>query len=214
MKQKIYVLVSVYIAVACILCVRQAVAESATDIVTTAGVKGGLIVHLGCGDGTLTTELHVNDRYLVHGLDTSLENIRRAREHIQAKKLAGQVSVDMLRSDRLPYVDNMVNLLVAEDLGGISMEEVMRVLVPDGAAYIKKDGEWTKTVKSRPEEIDEWTHFLHGPDGNAVRCTGFRRRTPVPYAMGRRAAVRQNSQPRFIGKCYGIIRGASVLYFR
>lgn len=168
MKQTIHVLVSVHIAVAYILCVGPAGAESATDIVAAAGVKGGLVVHLGCGDGTLTTELRVNDRYLIHGLDTSSENIRRAREHIQAKKLAGRVSVDTLRSDRLPYVDNMVNLVVAENLGDISMEEVMRVLVPDGVAHIKKDGEWTKKVKPRPDEIDEWTHFLHGPDGNAV----------------------------------------------
>jgi hypothetical protein len=168
MKRTIHVLVSVHIAVAYILCVGPAGAESATDIVAAAGVKGGLVVHLGCGDGTLTTELRVNDCYLIHGLDTNSENIRRAREHIQAKKLAGRVSVDTLRSDRLPYVDNMVNLVVAENLGDISTEEVMRVLVPDGVAHIKKDGEWTKKVKPRPDEIDEWTHFLHGPDGNAV----------------------------------------------
>ena len=30
------------------------------------------------------------------------------------------------------------------------------------------DGQWTKTIKPRPNEIDKWTHWLHGPDGNAV----------------------------------------------
>ncbi len=39
----------------------------ARDILTGSGVKGGLIVHLGCGEGSFTAALRVNDRYLVHG---------------------------------------------------------------------------------------------------------------------------------------------------
>jgi len=57
---------------------------------------------------------------------------------------------------------------VAEDLGGVPMSEVMRVLVPNGVAYVRTGAEWQKTIKPRPEDIDEWTHWLHGPDGNAV----------------------------------------------
>ena len=47
-------------------------------------------------------------------------------------------------------------------------KEVMRVLAPNGVAYVKSGAGWTKTVKPRPDEIDEWTHWLHGADGNAV----------------------------------------------
>jgi outer membrane protein assembly factor BamB len=68
----------------------------------------------------------------------------------------------------LPYVDNLVNLIVAEDLADGLMDEAMRVLAPNGVAFIKEDGTWKKTIKPRPEEIDEWTHFLHDPSGNAV----------------------------------------------
>ena len=32
------------------------------DIPTESGVQGGLIVHLGCGEGELTGALRVNDR--------------------------------------------------------------------------------------------------------------------------------------------------------
>ena len=28
--------------------------------------------------------------------------------------------------------------------------------------------QWTKTVKPWPDDVDEWTHWLHGPDNNAV----------------------------------------------
>jgi outer membrane protein assembly factor BamB len=64
--------------------------------------------------------------------------------------------------------DNLVNLIVSEDLGKIPPNEVMRVLAPNGVAYIKTGSKWTKTVKPRPKEIDEWTHYLHDASGNAV----------------------------------------------
>ncbi|MCK4277319.1 MAG: PQQ-binding-like beta-propeller repeat protein, partial [Phycisphaerae bacterium] len=61
-----------------------------------------------------------------------------------------------------------MNLVVSEDLGAIGMSEVMRVLCPNGVAYIRENGKWTKTVKPRPREIDDWTHYLHDASNNAV----------------------------------------------
>ena len=136
----------------------------AVDILDVSGVQGGLVVHIGCGDGKLTAALHAGDGYLVHGLDTDAEQLATAREHIRSLGLYGKVSVDQFNGRRLPYVDNLVTLLVAEDLGEVSVDEVMRVLAPLGVAYV--GGEMI--VKPWPTEIDEWTHFLHGPDNNAV----------------------------------------------
>ncbi|UCE48006.1 MAG: hypothetical protein JSW47_20705, partial [Phycisphaerales bacterium] len=34
-----------------------------------SGVRGGLVVHLGCGEGELTATLGAADAYIVHGLD-------------------------------------------------------------------------------------------------------------------------------------------------
>ena len=142
--------------------------RQAQEILRESGVKGGLIVHIGCGPGKLTASLRRNDSFLVHGLDTETESVEEARKYIQSVNLYGPVSADRLRSRRLPYIDNLVNLVVSEDLGNISMDEVMRVLCPDGVAYIKKGGTWQKTVKPRPKEIDEWTHYLHDSSNNAV----------------------------------------------
>jgi len=143
--------------------------ETAKEILDAAGIKGGLIVHLGCGDGKLTAALRANDSYMVHGLDADAKNVEAARKHIQSLGLYGKVSVEQWTDKRLPYADNLVNLLVSENLGGIPMDEVMRVLAPLGAAYIKsEDGAWTKTVKPWPKEIDEWTHHLHDAGDNAV----------------------------------------------
>ena len=141
-----------------------AYAADARSILDPAGVRGGLVVHLGCGDGKLTAALRACDSYLVHGLDTDAANIAKARKHVDGLGLSGKVSVARLTGARLPYVDNLVRLVVAEDLGAVPMAEVMRVLCPNGVAYVAGK----KTVKPRPSELDEWTHFLHDASGNPV----------------------------------------------
>ena len=141
---------------------------SAREILRLTGVQGGLVVHLGCGDGKLTTELRANNSYVVHGLDTNPENIARARKHIRSLDLYGPVSVEQWNGTSLPYASNLINLLVSERPPSVPMAEVMRVLCPYGVAYVKQDGKWIKKVKPSPDDIDEWTHYLHGPDNNAV----------------------------------------------
>ncbi|MCU0917308.1 MAG: class I SAM-dependent methyltransferase [Planctomycetes bacterium] len=136
-------------------------AEEARQILDRTGIRGGLVVHLGCGDGTLTAALHANDSFLVHGLDA---DVTAAREYLRSLGLYGPVSVEPWTGDRLPYVGNLVNLVVADRLGRIPMAEVLRVLVPNGVALIGGQ----KTVKPWPKAIDQWTHYLHGPDNNAV----------------------------------------------
>lgn len=143
-------------------------AGTAQEIIAASGIKGGLVVHVGSGDDVSIADFFLNDGFLVHGLYLGEAAVAQARDHIKKKNLYGKVSVQSWDRDYLPYADNMVNLLVAEDLIDISAEEVMRVLVPRGVAYIKSETGWDRTVKPWPGEIDEWTHFLHGPDNNAV----------------------------------------------
>ena len=142
--------------------------EQAGRILDAAGIKGGLVIHLGCGDGKLTAALRASDGYLVHGLDTDAANVDEARRHIRSLGLYGKVSADRFDGHELPYIDNLANLLVAEDPGEVPVTEVMRVLAPNGVAYVKLGGRWTKKVKPRPDGIDEWTHYLHDPQGTMV----------------------------------------------
>jgi outer membrane protein assembly factor BamB len=142
--------------------------QQARRILDATNIKGGLIVHIGCGDGKLTAALHKGDSYLVHGLDTDVQAVRTAREHIRKLGIYGPVSVDIFDGKRLPYVDNLVNLIVAEDSGDVPEAELMRVLAPGGTLYAKKGSRWNKIIKLWPENIDEWTHYLHDASGNAV----------------------------------------------
>jgi len=142
--------------------------DLAEHILGETGVQGGVIVHLGCGDGRLTAALLANDQYLVHGLDADIADVRRARENILSLGRYGKVSVVAFDGGHLPYADNVVNLLVASRLGEVDMAEATRVLVPNGVAYVNADGVWRKTVKPWPPEMGQWSHHLHGPDGNPV----------------------------------------------
>jgi len=146
--------------------------DQAAAILNAVKVKGGLIVHLGCGNGRLTASLRVNSSYLVHGLDTSSERVAQARKYVQKAGLYGPVSVDLFNGKHLPYADSLVNLLVVSGTDGrVSREEIARVLCPGGVALTvnpKSEIRNPKWVRPWPEDIDEWTHFLHGPDNNAV----------------------------------------------
>ena len=171
-RTSIFTVVSILVFVSCISSPAPAqtveLTSMARQILDATGVKGGLVVHIGCGDGKLTAALHANDSYLIHGLDTEGKNVRAAIDYIKSLGLYGKVSVERLADERLPYVDSLVNLVVSENLGQIPLEEVMRVLVPGGVAYIRRNGDWTKTLKSWPNEIDQWSHFLHDASNNAV----------------------------------------------
>ena len=138
------------------------------DILKATGVRGGIVVHLGCGDGKLTAELRVSDSYTVHGLDAKAGNVAAARDRLAKTGLHGPVSVERLTGQRLPYADRLVNLVVVEDRGDVTIDEVIRVLVPGGVAYVKQGDAWKKTVKPQSDQLDEWSHFLHDAGNNAV----------------------------------------------
>jgi outer membrane protein assembly factor BamB len=142
----------------------------AAGILQQSGVSAGFFVHFGAGDGELTAALRQNDATQVHGLlrKPNASRLGAIRTRVRDAGQYGNVSFDQFSGPELPYVDNLVNLFVSEDLGDLSMDEVLRVLVPNGVAMIKSDGQWQKTIKPRPGNIDEWSHYLHDATGNSV----------------------------------------------
>jgi len=161
-----------------------AVGQSARRILDATGTRGGLVVHVGCGDGRLTAALHAGSSFVVHGLALDQTDAEAARDRLQSQGIYGPVSVAVWSGGALPYTDNLVQLLVA-DLDALGQRapaeaEMLRVLSPQGVAYVKQAGAWKKIVKPRPGEIDEWSHFLHDANNNAVARD---QRVDVPYHL-------------------------------
>ena len=150
--------------------------SAANDIIQITGVRTGLCLHLGCGrqdSSDLTAALAENSDLLVHGLAFDNSAQERARQSIANREVGGRAMVECVEWKPLPYLRDLANLIVVEDLGeltakGIPKEEILRVLAPGGTLCVREDGKWTKTLKPWPETMDEWTHPQHGADGNLV----------------------------------------------
>ncbi|MHC4351663.1 MAG: outer membrane protein assembly factor BamB family protein [Planctomycetota bacterium] len=161
---------SLLLATVLFFCASTALSQSHSPetIIRDAGTRGGLVVHVGCGDGKFTAGLRLNDRYVVQGLDTDAANVRKARQHIRSLGIYGPVTADTFDGKHLPYAENLINLLIVEDSVDIPGSEISRVMAPRGVVLMNKGARWRKRTKPWPDDIDEWTHFLHGPDNNAV----------------------------------------------
>jgi len=172
--------------------------RTAEEILRLSGIAAGLCVHLECGDGRLLAELGRNGRFLAHGVSTDAAAAAAARKRLAGEGLAGLAGAEVLPLDRLPYADNLVNLLIADDLPaliakGLKPREILRVLCPEGTACLgvapakrkqieaqmgeagirnvrfeQKSRLWLVLTKPRPAGMDDWTHWNHGADGNRV----------------------------------------------
>ena len=142
--------------------------KQARTMLDHAGIQGGVVVHLGCRNGQLTVALGAEANILVQGLDTDEACVARARKLIRSRGRYGRISADAFDGEHLPYVDNLVNLIVVDRPGSVPQSEVLRVLTPGGKALLREGEAWTTLTKPWPAEIDEWTHYLHGPNGNPV----------------------------------------------
>lgn len=164
------------------------------DLQRLAGVSGGLCVHLGSGDGILISEMAAGGKFIVHGLEPDAMTSDAAQRLIRARGLYGLAWVEHYGSRELPYSENLVNLVVAGDLPrtGVTIREILRVLVPGGVALLRQDRDsgkndgllreegikdapyvqatngWLRIQKPWPSTMDDWGHPRHGADGNAA----------------------------------------------
>lgn len=144
----------------------------AQKIVAESEFQGGLIVLVGGRDVELAISLGSAPNVLVHWLVRDRAGLEAARGQIRDAGVYGRVSAMAWEGPRLPYADDMVNLLILQTDGGqeIGQAEVNRVLAPLGAQTLFRDGVRVGPFsrKSWPQDVDEWTHSRHDATGNAV----------------------------------------------
>jgi outer membrane protein assembly factor BamB len=138
------------------------------DVLGAASARGGLAVLIGDVDGPLPARLAERGSWIVHALDADAARRTSGRRRAAEAGLEGRVTIEAWDAPVLPYADLLVNLLVAAEPGAVPDAEILRVLAPEGRAWVRRDGRWTAHRKERPADFDEWTHSRHGPDGNMV----------------------------------------------
>lgn len=181
----------------CLLLAASAVRGArAQELVKASGIRAGLVVHVGVTDGRLTAELGKAGNFLVHGLAIDAAAAEEARKHVESLGLYGRVSVEKCSLDRLPYAEDIVNLLVvsAAAASKVKAGEIARVLAPDGVACfegkapagltgckpLKRAGKWTLVVKPRPAGMDDFTHHNYDASCNRV---GRDKLAEAPFRM-------------------------------
>lgn len=148
-------------------------------IADETGIHGGLAVVLGAADAELMRELAAHG-FVVQALDTDGNRVSALRQRLLADGRHGRVSAVTFDGKRLPYVDNLVNLLVLQDGTFKTPEaEMVRVVAPRGVLAsrtqpetfklnVHRLGDWFVYRKSVPDTIDDWPMHMYEPGNNAV----------------------------------------------
>jgi len=142
---------------------------AAENVVDSMGGKGGLVVCLGCS-GEQLAELGRKDGFLVQGLETDAAKVGALRGYLATRGVGGRVTVREFDGRSLPYIDNLVNLVVRGAECRISRDEILRVLAPGGQTVSLDTQHPTPDplAKPWPDDTDDWTHYLYDPSNNAV----------------------------------------------
>lgn len=136
-----------------------------------AGIQNGwTMLDIGCGGGaTLKRLLKRSEGALVYGIDISEESVKKAKK-VNAKVLDKQVFVCQGSAEKLPYAEDMFNLVSAVETVYFwpnlpqCFQEVKRVLKQGGkfaimVEVIDGDSMWTNVVKGMtaysPEELQK-----------------------------------------------------------
>ncbi|MDD4890669.1 MAG: PQQ-binding-like beta-propeller repeat protein [Phycisphaerae bacterium] len=143
---RIRVIVGMMMA-SCVLAgqVAGAAAEQARQLLDSVKPpSGGLCLHLGVSDAASLVKLAEGRKAYVQGVVSDRDRAERLRAALSASETADRISVVWRRTPHLPYLDDLVNTIVAEgwgtgDLKGLELSEVVRVLCPGGVAVVGSD---------------------------------------------------------------------------
>jgi len=160
----------------------------AAQAVKASGFEQGMCLVVGETDGALTAALAKASRMYVQGCTWDAGVVQKARQALVTAGVAERASIVWIEGEGLPYVDSLVNVVVAGPGAGrgLTAAEILRALAPGGLALVGAEFEagakaagakdvkaaerqgWIQFGKAVDPAFDGWTHNLGGADLTSV----------------------------------------------
>ena len=166
----------------------------ADDILQKSGVKEGICLDLGAGNGYLGLALAEKSALNVRLIDIDSEILQFAEENIKTRQLSDRVATLQGNVESLPLPDNYAKLIVSR--GSVffwedqvqAFNEIYRVLAPGGMTFIGggfATRELMDEISNKMKDFHpDWPGHLAekiGPDA-PDRFRGVLRKTNIPQA--------------------------------
>lgn len=136
----------------------------AEAVLRQVGSPRGLCVVLGDAECDVAVTLARRTELTIYLQRPDAAGVEASRRKVDAAGFYGsRIYVEQGPLDRLHLAANLADaVVVLANNPPVPLEEVLRVLRPQGRAWI--DG--TELTKPTPQGVDDWTHPYHGPDNN------------------------------------------------
>jgi len=136
---------------------------TAAGMAAETSTRTGVTVVTDAGSVEELLKYARNESNLVHGLVKNADEASKLNAELLAAGRTGRVSVGVWEGSSIPFVSDTVNVIVTDKQ---VTDDMRRALTPYGAVIDRRGKAlWQKPW---PEAMDEWTHYLYAPDGNAV----------------------------------------------
>ena len=142
---------------------------SSAQLLRLVQMRRGVVVQVNPSDDRIMVRAGKLSGVVVQGVVDDAKMVAALRERIVAARLCRSVSIVQWTGQRLPYIDNLVDVLLLPTAQTVPQAEIQRILVPNGVAFAHAQDRWVKIeTKPVPPQLDSWTHFRHAADNNPV----------------------------------------------
>lgn len=149
-------------------------------LLKSIGVERGLCVVLGDPDGTLALDLVRKSQLTVFVQSPKAEEVDTIRRNAdKAGMLGTRIWVQKGDYTHLNLANDLADAIVVMKPAVVANDELLRVLRPDGKAFV--DGK--EIVKPFNASTDEWSHPYHGPDNNPLSFDKVAKRPYLTHFM-------------------------------
>lgn len=164
----------------CPFAVRAAADADADAVLKALDSPRGLVVVLGDDAGNLALDLVRKSELNVFVQSPDADQVERFRRSADKAGLLGtRIWVQKGHEARLNLASDLADAVVVSQNAAVPTEELLRVLRPDGKAFV--DGR--EIVKPFAANTDEWSHPYHGPDNNPLSLDKVAKRPYLTHFM-------------------------------